>query len=340
LGGPALVADKASKIGPTPEMLNAYYTLILHLSGDLNSGILGPFSNRSNNDAGILIGWMQAGNTGAQNRGYWAIGDGFVEASWFTAVTSIQNTLLSNFLGVGLVDNNYTFFSGNTDDLADLSLLPEWQDKVSGAVQVYGVRNVCLWTNDVLAPDGIGLTLGTTASNYSRKSNGGAVAPSSVFKDWDVTSPWKTLVDGWDIEHLTSRHDRNTINRSAYFYKIFTNVWSKIWPVAGNPIVPLDVPSFDDGSVVNFVGRWANNPMVSGTASIQLGLAKASRVEVKIFDVSGRLVRTLADRSFEAGNHTLVWDGADNAGRPVARGVYFSKFRGPVTSEGKITVLR
>jgi hypothetical protein len=336
-GGDPLVADKSSRQGPTPEMLRTYYTLILWLSGDLNSGVLGPFSNRSQNDTGIIMDWLASGSSSAQNRGFWAMGDGFVESSYFGA--KIQPDLLANFLGVGLVDPNYAFFTGNTDDLVDLKLLPGWQGKDAGAVQKFGVRNVCLWTNDVVEPDGIGLTLGTVASEYERKSDKSAAAGAGVYKDYTAASPWKSLVDGWDIEHLTSRNDRNTVNRSTYFWKIFTNVWYKIWPVAGSPIVPLDVPTFDDDGMVNFVGKWANNPLSSGMASIQLGLARAERVQVKIFDVSGRLVRTLAVRHFEAGNHTLVWDGSDNAGRQVPRGVYFSEVTGPVRAARKITVL-
>ncbi|MGH8897361.1 MAG: FlgD immunoglobulin-like domain containing protein, partial [Egibacteraceae bacterium] len=71
--------------------------------------------------------------------------------------------------------------------------------------------------------------------------------------------------------------------------------------------------------------------------------AKADRVQVKIFDVSGRLVRTLADRMFEAGEHSLRWDGSDNDGRPVARGVYFTqvKYKNSAFSAAKkITVLQ
>src|SRR4029077_16123977 len=38
---------RESRQGPTPQMLRAYYRIVAILSGDLNSGILGPFVNRS-----------------------------------------------------------------------------------------------------------------------------------------------------------------------------------------------------------------------------------------------------------------------------------------------------
>jgi flagellar hook assembly protein FlgD len=46
-------------------------------------------------------------------------------------------------------------------------------------------------------------------------------------------------------------------------------------------------------------------------------------VQVAVYDVAGRKVRTLADRVFSPGEHTLTWDGTDDDGRGVARGVYF-----------------
>ena len=83
--------------------------------------------------------------------------------------------------------------------------------------------------------------------------------------------------------------------------------------------------------------------MVTGQATVDFGLAKADRVEVKVFDVSGRLVRTLADRQFAAGRHSLTWDGADSQGRQVARGVYFTQVKyvnSKFTDARKLTVLK
>jgi hypothetical protein len=342
--GQAIAIAKSARQGPTPEMLNTFYTMILFLSGDLNSGILGPYTNKSNNDAGILIDWFNAGSSSNQNRGFWAVGDGFAESNIFGA-KAITTDLMLNYLGTDLIHWNYIQYSGNTDDLAMLRLLPSWQNKGAQQIQLFGMRNLCLWTNDVPTPGGVGLpTLATVTSEYDRKSapGGAFVAPAGVFKDWDATSPYKTLVDGWDLEHLTNINDVNTIDRNGYFYKIFVNIWAKLCTVAGTTIIPLDVPNFDDGELVNFV-NLRNNPLTRGSASIHFGLSKADRVQVQVFDVSGRLVRTLADRQFAAGTHDLVWDGVDNAGRQVARGVYFTQVKyqnTKFTANRKLTVLK
>ena len=46
-------------------------------------------------------------------------------------------------------------------------------------------------------------------------------------------------------------------------------------------------------------------------------------VDLKVFDATGRLVRTVADRNFGPGLHSVVWDGRNNYGAPATTGVYF-----------------
>ena len=336
---PNIVA-KSGRQGPTPEMLDAYYTLMLILNGDLDQNFFGPFKDRASNEVALIAGWLNNGDTEAQNRGIWVIGDGFVESmATQSNGDGAHQALLASHFGVGLDSYSYRDFTGNAETPVDLRVHPEFQGKEDG-IQYFGVRNVCIWFNDVLRLDGIGLHLGSVASEYDSKASPGGVNRqiAGVFKDFSAAnpvSPWKSLVDGWDIEHLTTRNDPNTIGRAGYFLKIFTNVWAKIWPVVGSPpcfgehgigLLCTDVPGLDDGDLINFM-NLKNNPLRSGSAEVSLGLAKADRVEVKVYDVGGRLIRTLADRYFEAGPHTLVWDGRDNGGRQVARGVYFTRVK-------------
>ena len=56
-------------------------------------------------------------------------------------------------------------------------------------------------------------------------------------------------------------------------------------------------------------------------------LRSPDAVSLAVYDVSGRLVRALADARFEAGRHEIVWDGRDESGREVSAGVYFFRLR-------------
>jgi flagellar hook assembly protein FlgD len=64
-------------------------------------------------------------------------------------------------------------------------------------------------------------------------------------------------------------------------------------------------------------------------------------VSLRVYDLSGRLVRTLADGELDAGYHSLSWDGRDGDGRAVAAGVYLTRLStGADVSNGKLVYLR
>ncbi|MEO5988013.1 MAG: hypothetical protein ABIU54_10525, partial [Candidatus Eisenbacteria bacterium] len=60
---------KESRSGPTPEVLRTYYRVVAMLTGDLTSGILGPFANRSQNDIALLNDYLTNAAGSAQPRG-------------------------------------------------------------------------------------------------------------------------------------------------------------------------------------------------------------------------------------------------------------------------------
>ncbi len=65
------------------------------------------------------------------------------------------------------------------------------------------------------------------------------------------------------------------------------------------------------------------NPLRHATG-IRYDLPVAARARLGIYDVAGRLVRTIVDEDHAAGHFERTWDGNDVAGLPVTGGVYFS----------------
>jgi len=59
------------------------------------------------------------------------------------------------------------------------------------------------------------------------------------------------------------------------------------------------------------------------TTFIRFDIGKAGPVMLRVFDVSGRLVRTLIDREMPAAKHEIDWDGRNDEGVAVSSGVYF-----------------
>jgi flagellar hook assembly protein FlgD len=60
-----------------------------------------------------------------------------------------------------------------------------------------------------------------------------------------------------------------------------------------------------------------------------------------LFDVTGRLVRTIREERLEPGRYAPQWDGCDQAGKSVSPGVYFVKLvSGEFSSTRKIVRVR
>jgi flagellar hook assembly protein FlgD len=71
------------------------------------------------------------------------------------------------------------------------------------------------------------------------------------------------------------------------------------------------------------------------SVSVVLSLARAGQVQVEVYSVTGRRVRTLVERAFEAGVHRFAWDGLDDQGRDAGPGIYFVR-----TSADRQTITR
>jgi hypothetical protein len=83
-----------------------------------------------------------------------------------------------------------------------------------------------------------------------------------------------------------------------------------------------DADELDALPKVTALYQNAPNPF-NPTTTIRFDLAHDGQVELRIYNVSGRLVRTLANGPMERKRHQVVWDGMDNAGVPVSSGIYF-----------------
>lgn len=74
------------------------------------------------------------------------------------------------------------------------------------------------------------------------------------------------------------------------------------------------------------LGAPRPNP-AAGLSELSFSLRSGAEVEVSIYDVHGRRVRTIARAPYAAGEHTIGWNGRDESGWGVADGVYFARLR-------------
>jgi hypothetical protein len=102
-----------------------------------------------------------------------------------------------------------------------------------------------------------------------------------------------------------------------------------------SPVVPDISKLFETGPFFLVVGR---NP-ITGPTSITYGIAEDGPADLAIYDVVGRQVRSIVNGHQQSGPHTAMWDGRDETGEPVARGVYFARLRAGAASVKKTLVL-
>jgi hypothetical protein len=90
-----------------------------------------------------------------------------------------------------------------------------------------------------------------------------------------------------------------------------------------------------------FALRGATPNPARTLAHIAFDLPAQAAVSLQVFDVSGRVVRTLAHSSMPAGAHVVAWDGRDANGRRAPAGVYLYRLRAAgFESTGRLTLVR
>ncbi|MCK4695639.1 MAG: T9SS type A sorting domain-containing protein, partial [Candidatus Cloacimonetes bacterium] len=102
----------------------------------------------------------------------------------------------------------------------------------------------------------------------------------------------------------------------------------------------IDVASTEDYTIVNssrLIGNFPNpfNPVTT----IQFTAEDAENAEIIIYNIKGQKIKTLVDEKLDAGYHSVVWDGKDDTGKPVASGIYFYKLQTKKDSSMKKMIL-
>lgn len=87
-----------------------------------------------------------------------------------------------------------------------------------------------------------------------------------------------------------------------------------------------------------WLGLNSPNPFNPET-TIRFSLSKGSVTFFEIYDIAGRLVRTLLEQSLPSGEHEITWNGTNDNGDPVSSGIYLSRLRSGKFDETKRLVL-
>ncbi len=68
------------------------------------------------------------------------------------------------------------------------------------------------------------------------------------------------------------------------------------------------------------------NPFNPST-TIYFTADQAENTELFIYNIKGQTIKTLIDKNIPAGEHSIIWNGKDDNGKPVASGIYFYRLK-------------
>jgi len=159
----------------------------------------------------------------------------------------------------------------------------------------------------------------------------GPLAPSVVITDLDRDLDVDIVYGGWDFQiyvwDLPFAYDRADVP----------------WPTFGGnekrdglglllAVTAVDDP--EDIPAANFtVGAGYPNPF-NPSITVRLYIPKGSDLDLAVYDVQGRKVRSLHTGAISSGWHSMVWDGKDDTGRGQSSGMYFMR----AVNEGEVAV--
>ncbi len=148
--------------------------------------------------------------------------------------------------------------------------------------------------------------------------------------------------EGWSIVAIPGRQKFGDITFDAEGHPWILNAEPDglaIYTTSPREIVtavePGNTPPLTDAA---WLGNAVPNPFNPST-TIEYRVPREMLGELVIYDLAGRRVRTLVSGTLYPGTKSATWNGTDDAGHPVASGVYLYQLRAGEHVEMKRTVL-
>jgi N-acetylneuraminic acid mutarotase len=178
--------------------------------------------------------------------------------------------------------------------------------------------------------DSVVYVLGGSASGTAAADNL-VYAYNIAGNTWTTESP-KPTSSGWSMVNAVDGAIYVAYGSDCVTPTYLTNLDVGYLPPVGIAVIDLAKPK---------VSCRISPTVVRDLARISYSVAQRSRVELGIYDVTGKLVRTLVEGTVEPGNQSVVWNRTDNTGRHIASGTYFYRLSVDGKSiHGKAIVLK
>jgi hypothetical protein len=156
-------------------------------------------------------------------------------------------------------------------------------------------------------------------------------ADLQYYKVYRGSRPDFQVLAGDQPVHQTTETQWTDSPPTASYYKL------SAVDFAGNQSEPRAAGTSTDTADERPPGRFVlhqntPNPFNPRTI-IRYELPVGGRVQLRVYDIRGRLVRTLVDRQEGTGHKIVAWDGLDDQHRQVSGGIYLYRLTGPGCTE-------
>ncbi len=171
-----------------------------------------------------------------------------------------------------------------------------------------------------------------TTATFTLVPEGGSPVPATV--SYDSTTFTATLVPDALLAFSTLYTATLTtaVTDTSGLAMLADHVWTFTTAHGLSGVGDGDVPT------VTALQSVYPNPFNPRT-TVAFALAQAGPVRLRIYSVDGRLVRTLLAETMSVGHHTVVWNGVDDAGRPVSTGIYLLRMETPEMGQSRKIML-
>jgi hypothetical protein len=173
-----------------------------------------------------------------------------------------------------------------------------------------------------------------------RSSTDYDIYASDVDKDGTVLDPSGTAISTEDHDQDAPSVCSTPYGLILIAYASFTappeygihRIWARFYDVTAGVSI--------EGADHEGCGLLGSFPNPSrGPVTLQFSLAAHEHVSLEIYDVEGRLVRTLVDGFLNPGTHDVRWDTRTVSGRPAAPGLYFCHLESAAHSQVRKFIL-
>jgi hypothetical protein len=271
--------------------------------------------------------WLaQASTSEATFATLWMLGSNFVQTKPTNALYSVEMGIVLNASDQGLNQNpDLEGVTGVTFDQGAGSVFVDF------AGDEFSLNGGCPVARNY---DGFGTTGSAVATHVYRDPNSSTTGDAGIVVNSNPAAAWNTIGSSFpwsDIRDLSNVVPSPPTPQEDLMAKILGGALALACLQSTNP-VDTGQPDQIDAPRQTSLAQNIPNPF-NPITRIEFDLARDGLVSLKVYDVSGRLVRTLIDAPLTRGRYTgekaFVWDGFDNSGQRVSSGVYLYQLSAP-----------